>query len=45
MKQVTRFVFLLLGVYRTDASKGVQMLQRYSLPQMFAEAKARSQGQ
>lgn len=33
-----------LFVYRTDAKAGMQLLQRYPVPQMFIDARGRSQG-
>jgi hypothetical protein len=33
-----------LFVYRTDNKQGLQLLQRYPLPQMFVDARARSSG-
>ncbi len=33
-----------LFVYRTDASKGVQLFQRMSLPEIFNDARGRSGG-
>jgi hypothetical protein len=33
-----------LMVYRTDATKGIQIYQRLSLPQVFTDARARGSG-
>ncbi len=33
-----------LFVYRTDSKTGMQLLQRYPVPQMFIDARGRSQG-
>lgn len=33
-----------LFVYRTDPKSGMQLLQRYPVPQMFIDARGRSQG-
>jgi hypothetical protein len=33
-----------LFVYRADANAGVQLLQRYPIPQLFVDARARSLG-
>ncbi|MFO0831104.1 MAG: hypothetical protein U0637_04575 [Phycisphaerales bacterium] len=33
-----------LFVYRTDSKAGMQLLQRYPVPQMFVDARGRSQG-
>lgn len=31
-------------VYRTDVNAGIQLLQRYTIPQLFSDARARSLG-
>jgi hypothetical protein len=33
-----------LLVYRTDSQQGLQLMQRYSVPQVFTDARSRSQG-
>lgn len=33
-----------LVVYRTDGQAGMQLLQRYAVPQMFTDARLRTQG-